>query len=364
MLQDQILEIEKQLAMTRPGRPLKLAIYHRNDLTGQGTREGLSNLVFNNISLTDNLNNGTASSVGYDPVAATAPNWRDQATVDRYVIGGNGAPPFRPDIIVMVGGVESVAGFFNPLEDSWQATIPAVPKPYWIVGDAAKQTAILTKIGGGTTVNDNLRLRVRGTGLTTADPTAVAAFNAYQQHFNEFWSTRTTSAGMPYPGTTPGSIGMGPTYDAVYSLAFGLAAARDEADPSKFVRHPSGEDVARGLLKVSDNGSPTRIQLAETAGTVAGFRELAAGRSIHVTGTFGVLRWEPTGAKSGGQVNIWCVSAPTTSTMSSFKDSNVVFDVGTRTYLPPNSTGQYFTVIPPSDRGPPTSCAPINPLPD
>jgi ABC-type branched-subunit amino acid transport system substrate-binding protein len=364
MLQDQIAEVESQLKITRPGRPLKLAIYYRNDLTGQGTRDGLSNLVFNNVSLTDNLNNGTASSIGYDPVAAAASNWKDQPTVDRYVLGGGGAPAFRPDIVVMVGGVESVVGFFNVLEDSWQANLPSVPKPYWIVGDAAKQTAILTKIGGGATVNDNLRLRVRGTGLTTADPTALAAFNAYQQHFNEFWATRPTSSGAPYPATTPASIGMGPVYDAVYALAYGLAGARDPTDPQKLVRHPSGEDIANGMLLLSDAASATRIQLADKAGTVAAFRELAAGHSIHVTGTFGVLRWESTGAKSGGQVNIWCVSAPSTATVSSFKDSNVVFDVGSRTYLPPNPTGQYFTLIPPTDRGPPTPCAPLNPLPN
>jgi len=364
LFHNQIAEVEQQLKVARPGRALKLAIYYRNDLTGTGTRDGLANLTFNNVPLTDNLNNGTASSVGYDPVAAAAPGWKDQATVDLYVSGVAPRPAFLPDIIVMVGGVESVVGFFNTLEDTWLARIPGVARPYWIVSDAAKQPAILTKIGGGATVNDNLRLRVRGTGLTTADPVAAGAFNAFQQHFNEFWATRTTSAGAPYPSTTAAAIGMGPTYDAVYAVAFGLAAARTASDSTTYIEHPTGDDIARGITRISDTAAGTQIQLGDTAGTVSALRELAAGRTVFATGTFGPLQWDTTGAKRGGQVNMWCVSALPTATTSSFKDSTVVLDVASSAYLPPNPTGQYFTIIPPSDRGPPANCAPINRLPD
>jgi hypothetical protein len=155
---------------------------------------------------------------------------------------------------------------------------------------------------------------------------------------------------------------MGPAYDAVYAIAFGLAAARDAGDPTRFVAHPTGDDIARGIESLSDP-TATNVAVADTAGIVAAFRELSANRKIFAMGTFGPLRWETNGAKSGGQVNIWCVAAPSTATVSSFKDSNVVFDIGSRTYMPPNVTGQYFTTIPPSDRGPPTACSPINALP-
>lgn len=357
---DQIAEVEAQLKISRPARPLRLAIYYRDDLTGQGTRDALSSLRFNNLSLADNLNNGTAISVGYDAVAASAAGWKDTATANLFVLGAPPQPAFRPDIIVVVGGIESAAGFFAHLEDVWQANAPASDKPYWIVNDPLRVGATLTRIGGGATVNDNLRLRVRGISVTPGE--GQAAYEVFQQRFTAEYREKM------YASTVPSASGMGPIYDAVYTLALGMAGMR-ELDTNAFIRNPTGTDITRGMAKLADpSGSSVRAVITDSADLVAAFRELHAGKGIRAIGTFGPLKWETSGAKGAGTLTVFCVAAPATATVSSFKDSDISFDTAARRYLAPNTTGQFFTLLPPpaptGDRGPPTVCAPLNKLPN
>jgi Periplasmic binding protein len=358
---DQIAEVEAQLKVTRSGRPLRLAIYYRDDLTGQGTRSALSSLRFNNLSLTDNLNNGTAISVGYDPVAASVSGWKDTATANLFVLGAPPLPAFRPDIIVVIGGIESAAGFLAHLEDVWQANFPTTDKPYWIVNDPLRVGATLTKIGGGATVNDNLRLRVRGVSVTPGE--GLPAYEVFQQRFTQEFRDKM------YPSTAPSSSGMGPIYDAVYTVALGMAAMRS-VDGNAFIRTPTGADVTRGMDKLADP-SPTSVRavITDSADLVAAFRELRAGKGIRAIGTFGALKWEASGAKGAGTLSVFCVAAPVTATVSSFKDSDISYDSGARRYLAPNTSGQFYTLLPvppatAGDRGPPTVCAPLNKLPN
>jgi branched-chain amino acid transport system substrate-binding protein len=355
---DQIAEVEAQLKVSRPGRPLKLAIYYRDDLTGQGTRDALSTLRFNNQTLTDNLNNGTAISVGYDPATASMAGWKDTATANLFVTGVPPAPAFRPDIIVVVGGIESAAGFFVHLEDVWQANAPTSDKPYWIVNDPLRVSATLTKIGGGPTVNDNLRLRLRGISVTPGE--GQPAYEVFQQRFVAEFKDKM------YPSTAPSSSGMGPIYDAVYTLALGMAAMRT-ADGGAFIRTPVGADITRGMDKLAD---PTgiRVSITDSADLVAAFRDLHAGKGIRAIGTFGPFKWLTSGAKGAGTLSVFCAAAPPTAQTSSFRDSDISYDTDTRRYLAPNTAGQFYTLLPPpapaGDRGPPTVCAPLNKLPN
>jgi hypothetical protein len=356
---DQIAELEAQLKITRPGRPLRLAIYYRDDLTGQGTRGALSSLRFNNGSLTDNLNNGNAVSVGYDPVAANAAGWKDTSTANRFVLGVPPAPAFRPDIIVVVGGIESASGFLAHLEDVWQANAPTSDKPYWIVSDALRIAATLAKIGGGATVNDSLRLRLRGISVTPGE--GQPAYEVFQQRFTQEYRDKM------YASTVPSSSGMGPIYDAVYTVALSMAAMRTLE--GGFIRTPTGTDLTRGMAKLADDtAGSVRAVITDSADVVAAFRELHAGKGIRAIGTFGPLKWETSGAKGAGTLSVWCVTAPATATVSSFRDSDVVYDTAARRYLAPNTAGQFFTLLPPpapaGDRGPPTVCAPLNRLPN
>lgn len=358
---DQIAEVEAQLKITRPGRPLRLAIYYRDDLTGQGTRDALSSLRFNNASLSENLNNGNALSVGYDPVAASVAGWKDTATATLFVNGSGGTPAFRPDIIVVVGGIESAAGFLAHLEDVWQASAPATDKPYWIVNDPLRVSATLTRIGGGPTVNDNLRLRVRGISVTPGE--GQAAYEVFQQRFNAEYRDKM------YASTVASSSGMGPIYDAVYTVALSMAAMRT-ADTNEFIKYPTGADITRGMTKLADpSQSSVRAVITDSADLVAAFRELHAGKGIRAIGTFGALKWETSGAKGAGTLSVWCVAAPSNSPTSSFRDSDIAYDTATRRYLAPNTAGQFFTLLPvppatAGDRGPPMVCAPLNRLPN
>lgn len=355
---DQIAELEAQLKVTRPGRPLRLAIYYRDDLTGQGTRGALATLRFNNLSLTDNLNNGNALSIGYDPVAANVAGWKDTVTANLFVTGVPPRLAFRPDIIVVVGGIESAAGFLTHLEDVWQAGAPTSDKPYWIVNDPLRIGATLAKIGGGASVNDSMRLRLRGISVTPGE--GQAAYEVFQQRFTQEYRDKM------YASTVPSSSGMGPIYDAVYTVALSMAAMRTpEGD---FIRTPTGADITRGMTKLADDTSPVRAVITDSADVVAAFRELHAGKGVRAIGTFGPLKWEASGAKGAGTLSVWCVAAPPTATVSSFRDSDISYDTATRRYLAPNTAGQFFTLLPPpapaGDRGPPTVCAPLNRLPN
>lgn len=264
----QIGEIEAELRIQRPDRPIKLAIIHRMDALGMGTRVALNSLTLNDKTLAENVSTNVGT-VFIEPYSADSPN--QESVVSRQLA-------FGPDIVVMAGLAEAVTQVMVPLESRWQGT----PRPYYVLIDSLKVPELLSAVSE----NDDLRKRVRGTGIV---PTARSA---------EVLSAFRIDYQTKYP-TSPTTIsGMGPSYDATYAIAYALAATRDLP--------VTGASVSAGLKKLSMGGnaidvSPTRI--------LAAFQQLSAGKSIEAIGTYASLEWDARGAPLGGRVEVWCVGS-------------------------------------------------------
>lgn len=264
----QIGEIEAELRVQRPDRPIKLAIIHRSDALGMGTRVALNSLTLNGKTLAENVSPNVGSVI-IEPYAADGAN--QEALVNRQLA-------FAPDIVVMAGLAEAITQVMVPLETRWQN----LPRPYYVLIDSLKVPELLTLASE----NDDLRKRVRGTGIV---PTARSA--EVLDAFRVDYQTK-------FPASPTTISGMGPAYDATYAIAYALAATRDMP--------VSGSSIAAGLKKLSLGGnaidvSPTKI--------LAAFQQLTTGKSIEAIGTYASLEWDARGAPLGGLVEVWCVAS-------------------------------------------------------
>lgn len=286
LMVQQINQLEADLRAVRGERPIKLSIIHRNDALGMGTRVGLNTLTLNGESLVQNQTNGAVSIEAYDP------NLADQgALVERQ-------RAFAPDIVVLGGLAEGIDRILVALEQRWSAGA----KPYYLLIDSLKGPELLKAVTG----NDDLRKRVRGTGIVpTARSTPV--FEAFQLAYQ-----------TKYPGKAATVTGMGPSYDAVHALAYALAFTRDQP--------PSGASIARGLDKLHDGA--LEVELASTK-ILAAFYELAAGKPITAVSTFGPLHWDDRGAPFGGAVEVWCIAD---ASQPRYGSSGLTLDLETLTY--------------------------------
>src|SRR5207344_427862 len=151
----------------------------RNDALGIGTRTALNDLTINGQNLANavNLNN----HVQIDPYNGADAD--QHAIIAKYLT-------FLPDIIVLAGTAEAITRVMVPLEAEWPA---AAPRPQYVLIDSVK----VPELAAAATDNDDLRLRVRGTGITPA-PTSMAVYDAFKVDYQ-----------IAYPGSSIIS-GMGP----------------------------------------------------------------------------------------------------------------------------------------------------------
>jgi ABC-type branched-subunit amino acid transport system substrate-binding protein len=283
----QLNVLEKQLKDERSLLSVKLGIVFRNDALGIGTRTSLNELVLNGKGLTDPLNLGNLVEIdGYSATDADL-----QTLVSKYLL-------FAPDIIVLAGTAEAVTKVMVPLEAQWVGDV----RPYYVVIDSTKVPELLTAV----TNNDDLRSRVRGTGITpgpTGKDTPAEAYTGFKIDYD-----------VRYAGSTSTISGMGPAHDAAYAIGLALAATKDEP--------VSGASIAAGLRKLA--GGATRLT---TLGTnlLAAFQKLSAGDSITAVGSFGILDWDTNGAVKGGTLEMWCVGG--TTAKPAFQSSGLLFDI-------------------------------------
>ncbi len=269
LMKNQLMELETQLRQQRPGRDLRLSIIFRNDALGTGTRVALNDLTFNNRSLNDNLSQNVRAAT-IEPYGAT-----DTAALAAIA---QRQLEFKPDLVVMGGLAESITQVMDPLEKGWQGK----DRPYYVLIDSLKVPELL-KLAGA---NDDLRKRVRGTGIV---PTSRSreVFEAFQIDYQ----TR-------YPGAATTISGMGPAYDAAYSIALALAATRDQA--------VSGAAIAKGLTMLAGPGDNNPLPLQSTT-ILNAYSQLQQYKSVQAQGTFAPVDFDERGAPATGRVEIWCI---------------------------------------------------------
>lgn len=283
----QINVLETALKAERGLTNVKLGIVFRDDALGTGTRTSLNGLKLNGKALGDAVNLG--NNVHINPYAFGAAD--QQVLVDEYLA-------FLPDIIVLAGTAEAITQVMVPLEAAWPAS---TPRPHYVLIDSVKVPELIT----AATENDELRSRVRGTGITPS-PSSTEVYNAFKLDYQ-----------VAYPGASMVS-GMGPAYDATYAIAFALAAQKDEP--------VSGHAVKAGLRALS--GGDMEIDLGPTR-VLSAFQKLVEGQSIDAHGTFTSLAWSGDGTVLGGTIEMWCIGAA--SGKVAYASSGLTYDLMTET---------------------------------
>jgi hypothetical protein len=245
-------------------------------------------LVLNGKSLADSINLG--NNVRIDPYDPAAPNQ------DAVVAG---QVQHAPDIVVLAGTAESITRIMQPLEAAWD---PEKPRPHYILIDPAKVPELLTAAD-----DDDLRRRIRGTGAVSGS-SSKPVYDAFRIEY-----------GVRFPGETATTSGMGPSHDAVFAIAFALAASADEP--------VSGHAVARGLRRLAGG---EKTVLTQSTQIRSAFQALAGGKSINAIGTFCPLDWDANGAVKGGTLEVWCIGRA--NGKPAFGSSGLTFDLARGEY--------------------------------
>jgi len=303
LMKQHINALETRLKTERSKSTIKLAIYYRADALGQGTVDGLTSLTVNGGTLATAINLGKAREDSYDPVSTD-----EAALVSSYV-------QFQPDIVVVVGAAEAVKYFVVPLEAAWQATLPTVPKPHYVGIDSTKVPDLITAVTG----NNDLRLRWSGTGITpTAETQPV--LSAFQIAYGQRWKD---ANGNAQPAT---QSGMGPAYDAVYTIALALVGNKTISGPSLVDAMPALASNTAACGYDSAGVKAPCFALSDFARTLYQNMGAVLGRGkVTEIGTFGRLEWDAQGAKTNGLIEIWCIDA--TGPKPIFASSGLTYDV-------------------------------------
>jgi ABC-type branched-subunit amino acid transport system substrate-binding protein len=280
----QIEAMAEEIMQQRGVATIKLAAVFRDDALGIGTRTSLNDLELNGLPLTTLVMRGLARVDAYDLKAVD----QQQPTVRSYA-------EFAPDIVVLAGTSEVVENVMVPLESAWPADRP---RPYYMLIDSLKNKELLDAVVG----NDELRKRIRGTGLTPS-PRSRAVYDAFQLSYQ-----------LAYPGSPSEVAGLGPTYDATYAIAYALAATQDQPI--------SGRSVADGLRMLSDGATEIEVQAVTV---LAAFSHLVNQEAITAIGTFGPLAWGANGAVLGGTLELWCIE--NRATRLSYQSSGLTLDL-------------------------------------
>ncbi|HET7539030.1 MAG TPA: hypothetical protein VFK05_04135 [Polyangiaceae bacterium] len=294
------VDLERTLRATKPN--LKLGIVYRDDAFGQNAIAQISERApFNGKPLADPTN---AAYV----------------RVGKYALGDDAAlaallPTFQsdpPDMMLLLGGVESITGFMKPLElalGGMPDTSTTQGKPTYLLFESNKVTELLALVDPKKTagVRPDLRSRLWGVGFA---PTASAqpVYDSFRLAFaNRF-------------GHNPDGAGMGAAYDAVYAFASALAATASEP--------PSGKSVVAGLASMSraaPGATTLRVGRLDALQILSSFSN---GAIPNVVGTFNELEWLPNGDYVGGRGEIWCVSVANGSPY--YASANVSMDLQTQ----------------------------------
>ncbi len=285
LMMEQINSLEAAAKSERGLSTVKLGVVFRKDALGEGTRTALNDLTFNGKALADAVNFG--NNIQIDGYAPTTTAEEASALVQKYI-------EFAPEIIVIAGTAEVVTQFVVPLEAAWTAQ----HRPMYVGIDSVKVPELLA----AAEANDDLRQRIRGTGILPS-PESKAVFDAFTVDYK-----------IRYPGASASISGMGPSYDAVFTIAFGLAASAE--DPI------TGPNISGGIERLS--GGRMEVPVGTTT-MLAAFRELQDGGSLTARGTFSPLEWNSLGTVVGATLEMWCVGR--TAGKAAYKSSGLTYGI-------------------------------------
>jgi ABC-type branched-subunit amino acid transport system substrate-binding protein len=291
---EQMNELETLLRATRSLTTVKLGIVHGTDSLGASARDAISGkLILNGRFINDAANVPNVSVDAHYPGDALA-----LATIaTKY------ATRFKPDI-VFITAAEQIPNLLVPLEQALTAG-RAEYRPYYVCTEAAKTESLLAAIDSGVLPPD-IKRRIRGIGIRPEAGSApvLAAFT----------SAFTSRYGAPPPASAMAAAAA--SYDATYAIAYAIAAT-----PGAPL---SGASVAQGL-RTFGVGDAEMVG-AKAVGEV--LRQLSAGRSVALRGTFGPLQWDATGDIAAGNAEVWCVG--TSRGAAAFGSSGLTMDVQTQ----------------------------------
>lgn len=248
--------------------PVRLSLVYRNDAMGQGTRISLRSLTFNGKPITHADNFGRRVRVAfYDPESADLSS----------LIASQLA--FEPDVILLAGAAEVVSRFMAPLEAALHArsSVHGAYRPRYLLTDASKVAELLALAAD----IPDLRARVRGAGVAPGEPAAFERFaGEYRERFG---------AGHPQ------IAGVAAAYDAVYAIAFALAANGGQG---------AGPALAAGLRALNGGARPVEAGPDELTEALHG---LARRESLSVRGTLAPFAWDERGVPSRAVLQEWCL---------------------------------------------------------
>jgi ABC-type branched-subunit amino acid transport system substrate-binding protein len=288
---EQIKDLEGVLRATRGLTTVKLAIVHPTNALGTSARDAISGkLILNGRFINDAAN---AQNVSVDPYEAGNTS-AEAAIATKYAV------TFKPDI-VFVTAPEQVAGVIVPLEQGLTAA-RAVNRPYYVLTDAARTQELLDAVASSALPSD-IRRRIRGIGVKP-DASSAPVLDAFRAAFAARY------------GEAPADRAAAVSYDAMYAVAYALAATASTA--------PSGASVAHGLRTLAVG----RPAVVGAQGLAPVMQELSSGKSIALRGTFGLMQWDTSGDITGGTVEVWCLG--TTPAGPTFGSSGITMDVQTQ----------------------------------
>lgn len=280
--------------------PVKVLVLHKGDAYGKGLGEALSTgLSFNGKSASQNLADGNLSVIDYgDPGESSSIDLT--ATVQQIT---NTFPAGAPQIVFLVGTAESITGLLVPLEAATNWPNAGANKPTWLLADAGLTPDVPTAVAG----NTSLRTRIFGT--------VPGSNNATYQLF------RSRYLSFVKDGTTPDSFGTSGAYDALYLLAYAIAATSDKP--------LTGPNIAEGLKRLVPPGQPTRPGSTQINAALA---VLASGGNIDYDGASGPLNFDVNTGEASSDIQFWCLpttDGTTTGTAANGTNSGMFFNAAT-----------------------------------
>ncbi|MDB4938067.1 MAG: Branched-chain amino acid transporter, amino acid-binding protein [Labilithrix sp.] len=246
---------------------VRVSFLYINESYGLGLYEAVTRAgELNGKPLGDAANAGLSSARTYPPIP---PDLEQQVAA---VL----AESPRPSIIVAFGSTEVTTQFITPLEKRWGTT---APRPVYLLADAAQKTELLDLVAA----DNDLRKRIRGS--IPAPPRSSSNFKSFVFKYEGMF-------GSPAPST----FGMAGTYDAMFLLAYSVAAAG--------TRPLTGDELQKGFGRLV-KGAP--IDVGGTSMNT-GFQALAAPGTFDFDGASGPLDFDLATGEARSNIDVWCIA--------------------------------------------------------